>query len=165
MYDHSLRNISIRAASANDARSISGLLRSLSHTYVASPAAPGAERLLATLTEGSIAAFISRADVFYLVAESANGELAGAAAMQDHRAVAHLFVSPSYQGLGLGRRLWESLRDDALRAGNPGSFTVKSSVGAVPIYEKFGFRVVSPRVEKDGGVYVPMALELPRSGR
>ena len=153
-------NISIRHASGSDARNISRLLRSLSHTYITSPGGAGAERFLATLTEEAIAAFIKRADVFYLIAESPTNELVGAAAMQGNRTVAHLFVSPHYQGRGLGRQLWESLRHNALRAGNPGSFSVKSSVSAVPIYQRFGFIVVSPKIEKNGGAYVPMALEL-----
>ena len=155
-----LANISIRNASVNDALNISRLLRSLSHTYITSPGEAGAERFLATLSEEAIAAFIKRADVFYLIAESAANELVGAAAMQANRTVAHLFVSPQYQGRGLGRQLWVSLRDNAFRAGNPGSFSVNASVSAVPIYQRFGFIVVSPKIEKDGGAYVPMALEL-----
>jgi GNAT superfamily N-acetyltransferase len=154
-----LPNIFIRRAVVSDAQGVSNLLRSLSHTYTISLDGAGAERFLATLTERAIAAFIERSDVYYLIAESATKELIGAAAMQSNRTIAHLFVSPHYQGRGLGRQLWESLRDNALGAGNPGSFTVKSSVGAVPIYESFGFVVVSPKIEKDGGTHVSMVLD------
>jgi len=97
-----LPNIAIRQATVSDAARISGLLRSLSHTYTISPDGAGAEPFLATLTETAIAAFILRADVFYLVAESATKDLVGAAAMQGNHTVAHLFVSPHYQGRGDG---------------------------------------------------------------
>jgi hypothetical protein len=52
------------------------------------------------------------------------------------------------------------MQDHALRAGNPGVFTVNSSVVAVPVYERFGFVMAGARVEKNGGRYVPMKLDL-----
>jgi GNAT superfamily N-acetyltransferase len=67
------------------------------------------------------------------------------------------------RGVGLGRRLWERLRDHALRSGNPGLFKVNSSINAVPVYERFGFVIAAPRVERFGGDYVPMILRLARS--
>ena len=81
----------------------------------------------------------------------------------ENQKVEHLFVDPGYQGIGLGRRLWEHLRDDALRSGNPGLFKVNSSLNAVPIYERFGFVVESPKVERYGGAYVPMIRRLAAS--
>ena len=150
----------IRVATSVDAQRISRLLRSLSHTFTLSPTGEGAEAFFATITEPAIAALIKRDDIVYLVAETVpDGKLAGAAAMRDNRVLCHLFVDPAYQGAGLGRRLWECLRDRALRAGNPGTFIVNSSINAVPVYEKFGFVVASARVEKHGGAYVPMVLE------
>jgi GNAT superfamily N-acetyltransferase len=105
---------------------------------------------------------LARTDVGYLVAEtSSEALLAGAAGMSDDGALLHLFVAPAYQRQGLGRRLWELLRDRVLRAGNPGVFRVNSSVGAVPIYQRFGFRVNGARVERHGGAYVPMVFGLP----
>lgn len=83
----------------------------------------------------------------------------GAAAISDNQNVEHLFVEPACQGAGLGRRLWEQLRDHALQSGNPGLFKVNSSLNAVPIYERFGFVIAAPKVEKFGGAYVPMILK------
>ena len=152
----------IRFATSADATRISALLHSLSHTYTLSPTGEGAEAFFETISEAGIRAMLARTDVGYLVAEvSAHSPLAGAAAMSDKGAVLHLFVAPMYQGRGLGRRLWELLRDRALRAGNPGVFTVNSSIGAVPVYERFGFRVNGDRVEKHGGAYIPMVLRPP----
>jgi GNAT superfamily N-acetyltransferase len=116
---------------------------------------PGISRLLST--------FIGRRDVVYLVAATSTTELVGAAAISGDQKVEHLFVDPAYQGIGLGRRLWEHLRDHALRSGNPGLFKVNSSLNAVPIYERFGFIIAAPKVEQYGGAYVPMILKLAAS--
>lgn len=78
---------------------------------------------LATLEVPAVAAFIARSDVMYVVAESGDA-LAGAAALRGHRSVEHLFVDVAYLRMGLGRRLWETLRDAALQGGNPGVFSV-----------------------------------------
>lgn len=37
-------------------------------------------------------------------------------------------------------------------------YTVNSSLLAVPVYERFGFRRVSPTVEQSGIAFVPMRL-------
>jgi GNAT superfamily N-acetyltransferase len=158
-----LNDISIRIASNSDVPGISRLLRSLSHTYIVSPDDPEVDKFLATLTEGAISAFIGRPDVVYLIAATSTTELVGAAAISGDRKVEHLFVDPVYQGIGLGRRLWEHLRDHALRFGNPGQFTVNSSLNAVPIYERFGFVIAATKVERYGGAYVPMILKHPTS--
>jgi GNAT superfamily N-acetyltransferase len=153
-----LSDIPIRIAIDSDVPGISRLLRSLSHTYIVSPDDPEVDKFLATLTESAISAFVGRSDVVYIVAVESATKLVGAAAMSGNQKVEHLFVDPAYQGLGLGRRLWEHLRDHALRTGNPGLFKVNASLVAVPIYERFGFVIAAPRVERYGGAYVPMIL-------
>jgi GNAT superfamily N-acetyltransferase len=154
-----LNDISIRIAINSDVAGISRLLRSLGHTYIVSPDDPEVDKFFATLTEGAISTFIGRSDVVYLVAATSTTELVGAAAISGDQKVEHLFVDPAYQGIGLGRRLWEHLRDHALRSGNPGLFKVNSSLDAVPIYERFGFVIAAPKVERYGGAYVPMILK------
>ena len=58
--------------------------------------------------------------------------------------------------------LWECLREQVLQAAHRGPFTVHSSVNAVPVYERFGFKVSGARLQRLGGTCVPMRLELPR---
>lgn len=154
-----LNDISIRIAIIGDVLGISLLLRSLSHTYIVSPDDPEVDKFLATLTEGAISAFIGRRDVVYFVAVTPTTELVGAAAISGAQQVEHLFVDSAYQGIGLGRRLWEHLRDHALRSGNPGFFKVNSSLNVVPVYERLGFVIAAPTVERYGGAYVPMILK------
>ena len=152
-------DIHIRGAVETDAPGISRLLGSLSYTYIVSPDDPDVGKFLATLTESAISKFIKRSDILYLVAINSSSILVGSAAISGNYRVEHLFVDPAYQGIGLGRRLWERLRDHALRSGNPGRFEVNSSVNAVPIYERFGFAIAAPKVERYGGAYIPMVLK------
>lgn len=151
-------SVSIREATGADAGQISSLLRSLSHTFTTYADGRGAEAFFATLTESAISRVLASSDAVYWVAES-KSDLVAVAGLRGNERIAHLFVDPKYQGLGLARRLWEILRDQALRAGNPGVFTVNSSLVAVPVYQRFGFVVADAKVEKDGGAYVPMRLE------
>ncbi|MGH8218762.1 MAG: GNAT family N-acetyltransferase [Steroidobacteraceae bacterium] len=44
-----------------------------------------------------------------------------------------------------------------MRAGYAGAFTVHSSVAAVPVYERFGFKVSDERIDRNRGASVPMA--------
>ena len=151
-------NISIREATRADAGQIASLLRSLSHTFTTYADGRGAEAFFARLTESAIAAVLASSDAVYWVAES-NSDVVAVAGLRGNERISHLFVEPKYQGLGLARKLWGILRDQALQAGNPGVFTVNSSVVAVPVYQRFGFVVAGAKVEKDGGAYVPMRLE------
>jgi GNAT superfamily N-acetyltransferase len=151
-------DVAIRLAIDRDVPGISRLLQSLSRTYVVSADDPDVEKFFATLTESAISTFIGRCDVVYLVAATSTFEVVGAAAMSGEQQVEHLFVDAAHQGMGLGRRLWERLRDHALRSGNPGLFKVNSSLNAVPIYERFGFVIAAPKVERCGGAYIPMIL-------
>jgi len=96
----------------------------------------------------------------YHVAEAA-GEIVGVVGVRDGSHLYHLFVAEEHQGRGLGRTLWEHAKAQCLRRGRPAAFTVNSSRGAVPVYERFGFKVAVPEQEIDGVRFVPMRLELP----
>nr|MBO2513883.1 hypothetical protein [Gammaproteobacteria bacterium] len=88
------------------------------------------------------------------------GEIVGVVGMRDGSHVYHLFVAEEHQGRGLGRVLREHAKAECLRRGRPAAFTVNSSRGAVPIYERFGFRIAAPEQEVEGVRFVPMRLEL-----
>lgn len=155
----------IRIATAADAGRISALLTSFSHTYLVTPTPEEAQAFLRTISEPSIRGLMSRDDMNYIVAEDrASGALAGAAAMQRDGVLFHLFVATPYQRQGLGRRLWECLRNRAIETGHSGIFKVYSSLNAVPVYERLGFKISGERIDKNGGAAVPMTCELPAQG-
>jgi GNAT superfamily N-acetyltransferase len=152
----------IRPATPADAAAISALILGVSPSFTLRPDGEGAEDFLATLAPDAIAGYLASPEYAYRVAEE-DGAPAGVVAVRENRHLYHLFVAPSFQGRGLSRRLWDAAMDAALRAGNPGEFTVNSSLYAVAIYEKFGFRPTDPRVEQHGIAWVPMKLVLPRA--
>ncbi len=79
-------------------------------------------------------------------------------ALRDNQHLFHLFVAPTYHGTGLARRLWEVVRNAAVAKGNPGDFTVNSSLNAVVVYSKFGFIPTSEVKQMHGISFQPMAV-------
>jgi GNAT superfamily N-acetyltransferase len=153
----------IRPATPADAGAISALIHSVSHFFTLHPDGEGAEEFFAELTPEVIGGRLASPEYRYLVAED-EGALAGVVAIRENRHLYHLFVAPDAHRRGLARRLWTTAMNDALDAGNPGEFTVNSSVYAVPVYERFGFRATGPRVETRGIAFVPMKLVLAGAG-
>jgi ribosomal protein S18 acetylase RimI-like enzyme len=111
-----------------------------------------------TVTEENVLGYVTESDGRYQVA-MLNGELAGVVSIRDNSHLFHLYVAERFHRRGIARALWQAARDDALKRGNPGRFTVKSSPYAVGVYERFGFRATGPRAEQGGLVYVPMLLD------
>ena len=82
--------------------------------------------------------------------------LAGVLAISDKSHVNYFFVQPAYQKLGIGRQLLHF----ALRSGVVGnSLTVRSSLFAVPVYERLGFLAVEPPKISNGMHYQTMVAK------
>lgn len=149
----------IREATGDDAPAISALALSLARFFLADPEDPGAaESFFRTLAPEAIAASLAGGRFRYHLAE-VDGALAGVVGMRDHSHLFHLFVAEPFHRRGIGRRLWEAARDAALAAGNPGRFTVNSSLSALEVYRGFGFQPAGEPLRKDGIAFVPMQLE------
>jgi GNAT superfamily N-acetyltransferase len=76
--------------------------------------------------------------------------------MQDHWHLYHLFVAKGYQRGGLGGRLWQLLRDDALRAGPPRCFKANVPRCAIAAYTRLGFKADGPVRNEKGVRFQPM---------
>ncbi|WP_026374113.1 GNAT family N-acetyltransferase [Agrococcus lahaulensis] len=61
------------------------------------------------------------------------------------------YVVPEHRGAGLGRRLAEAVLDEARRRGLE-HVTVHSSVDAIPVYERAGFRSNPRSLYADGAI-------------
>ncbi len=97
---------------------------------------------------------------FMLVAVLA-GELAGVVEVRDNSHITLLFVREEYHRRGVARRLAEEALGRAMFARCClDRLTVHSSLFAVPVYERLGFRRLGPEEEKDGIRYIPMARAL-----
>jgi GNAT superfamily N-acetyltransferase len=147
----------IRTATIADAGAISAMIGSVMHHLTLHPDGAGAERFIETMAPAAIAEAIGAPNMRYLA--GFDGErLAGAVALRDNRHLFHLFVAPAFQRRGYATRLWEVVRDEAIARGNPGHFTVNSSMLAVPLYQSLGFRTAGERTEMNGIAFLPMAL-------
>lgn len=149
----------IRPATPADAGAISALIHGVSAYFTLHPDGEGADEFFATITPEAIAGYLASPAYAYRVAED-DGALAGVVAIRDNTHLYHLFVAAAHHGRGLARELWTEAMQAALEAGNPGEFTVNSSVYAQPVYERFGFRPTGPRVEEKGIAFIPMKLVL-----
>jgi GNAT superfamily N-acetyltransferase len=147
----------VRIATIEDAPQISALINGLSHPFFLTPGGEGAEIFIQSISETAVQGYIMAPNFCYQVAES-EGQLVGVVAVRDNSHLYHLFISPAFQGRGMARELWQSAKEQAIRAGNPRRFTVNSSLGAVPVYERFGFVSTESTVAKHGISFQPMVL-------
>ncbi|WP_070964373.1 GNAT family N-acetyltransferase [Vibrio sonorensis] len=95
---------------------------------------------------------------FYTVKLLCDGELVGFAAIRDSNYITQLFVEPSKQGKGLGRRLL----DDLINSSFADAIELKSSIAAVNFYQNNGFEIVGEEGNHNGIRYVPMKKQLSR---
>lgn len=141
----------IRPASTSDAEEISRLINSLAHHFLAAPSCPQAAAFLETLTPTAIARRIVAPGFRSYVAQEA-AEIQGFLAMRDDSHLYHLFVRAGGQRKGIGRALWEH----AAAQSGQSTFTVNSSLYAVPMYERLGFIAQGQAQTANGLVFVPM---------
>lgn len=150
----------IAPARPEQAAKISSLIKSLAHYFVPDESREVAQAFLATFEPPAIEALLADASCRYYAATQGDA-LVGVCALKDGRKVYHLFVASEAHGRGVARALWERASADA-RCGEPaaggGVFTVNSSVHAVPVYERLGFRPTGPQQERNGVRFVPMEL-------
>jgi GNAT superfamily N-acetyltransferase len=88
----------------------------------------------------------------WLVAASSDS-LAGVLAISDSSHVKYFFVHPDFQKLGIGRQLWEFALFNRLLSTK---VTVRSSLFAVPVYERLGFKAIEPQKTFNGMNYQTM---------
>jgi GNAT superfamily N-acetyltransferase len=145
----------IQLASPSEAPAISALISALAPFCTLSPDGAGAEGFFDSISPEAIAGYIGAPNFRYRSAW-VDGQLAAVVAMRDNTHLYHLFVAAPFHRRGIARQLWELARREAVERGNPGRFTVNSTVFAVPMYESFGFRCAGARQEANGIAFVPM---------
>jgi GNAT superfamily N-acetyltransferase len=138
------RNLRIRSATAGDAPAISQLIASV---------------MPALAQEKDVAQWVTDPAYKYL-AGWVGDTLAGVVALRDNTHVFHLFVHPTMQRRGLGRKLWLHAKAYAVAAGNRSGLSVNAVPASVPVYEKFGFVATGEQLETNGMACVPMHLSL-----
>jgi GNAT superfamily N-acetyltransferase len=153
----------VEPATVSDAAEISALIVELSEPFYLLPSREGAEPFLSSVSAEAERGYMSAGNFSYYVAKS-NNRLAGIVALRDNSHLFHLFVAKAFQGKGLASQLWRVAKAEAQQAGNPGEFTVNSSLNAVPVYERFGF-VRQGEVQRMHGIFFqPMRLRSGQNG-
>jgi GNAT superfamily N-acetyltransferase len=148
----------IRFATPDDAPAIHALIMTLQPMLTIAPDGEGADQFLASVQPEVIAANIRAENYRYQLA-LVGGTLAGVVAIRDNTHLFNLYVAQPCHGQGIGRRLWQSAREDAQQRGNPGRFTVNASAYAERMYLKWGFRPTDAMQEQHGIRYLPMLLD------
>ena len=140
----------LRPAGPSDAAACAALVRALTPGADSQTLPEGMDRFLASIAAPRQASYI--ADYRYRVADDAQGQLMGLAALKPPRHLFHLFVAKDWQGRGLGLRLFR-----AATAGDEHlPLTVNSSLAAVGFYARLGFRPTQALQFNDGIHYLPM---------
>ena len=152
-----IEGLTIRPAVDADAQAISALIYSQLHHRSPAPIGPAPPEFLAGFAPETIREHIGSSRYRYLVA-LIEGQLVGVLGIRDGQTIMHLFVADSCQRRGIASALWGRAKSDLLAAADEINLVVKSSIYAIPVYERFGFKVSGPRVEGAGVTYVPMQL-------
>lgn len=151
--------VRMRLAVAEDSVQVARLLRRVARRWVwpdqPASAIPLIQRGMSALAvRGAIAAGKRYHTAW------ADDRLVGVLAMRDDCHVFQLFVTASWQGKGVARRLWHRALNDAIRRAGTQRFTVNSSRVAVSVYRRLGFVPISGEVASPLGVLsTPMVYE------
>lgn len=145
--------LSICKAQVSDASEIKDLVSSLSNFYLEEKNSSLPLWFSKTLEVSEFERRLS-SDEFTNFVYLDNNAIIGYISIKSKSHLYHLFVDEKYQGRGVSKKLWNYVMS------NLGSnhYTVRSSVYAVPVYKKFGFRESGPLESKDGISFQVMNL-------
>lgn len=147
--------MSIRKATVDDALDIKALIASLSHFYLDNKDAAIPEWFLRTLDASEFERRLSN-DWFTHFVYVEESEIVGYLAMRGGCHLFHLFVAETHQRKGISKALWRHATSGA----KPKEYTLRSSLYAVPVYQRFGFTEYGAVERKEGLVFQTMRKTL-----
>jgi GNAT superfamily N-acetyltransferase len=149
--------VSIRHALVTDASGISKLIASTSEICCFSEVAPCPDWYLISLLPQAIKTLIASERMVFLLALH-DQTIAGVLAIEDKSSIKYFFVDPEHQKTGIGKLLWQYAR----RNGEfDATIKVRSSLFAVPVYERLGFISIEPAGCFNGLHYQSMVAHNP----
>ncbi len=152
-------DLHFRAGLTTDAQAVSHLIMLFAKDFCINPDGSGADIFHQSVSATAELAYLAD-DRYHFILAMQDETLAGFIALRDHSHLFHLFVDPAFQGHGLATVLWQRARQDAASQGNRTGFTVNSSLNAIPVYERFGFKATGQVVEMHGIAFLPMQFQL-----
>jgi len=147
--------MNIRTAEGADANKIRELVLSLSRVYLASNAEKLPEWLSKSLDLKEFK-YRLKSKEFKNVVYIINEKIVGYISIKNKNHIYHLFVASEHQNKGVAKVLWENIH----KINNESTYTVRSSLCAVPVYESFGFKKTSSITKKDNVKYQEMVLDV-----
>ena len=154
-----MSGIEYREAAVQDGDAISDLIMESQRLFCFHEYTPEGQELMAEVCgRKALKHYLERGDV-YFVAES-DGKIIGVAGIRDNEHLAHNFVEANWHRQGISKRLWELASGECLRRGNPGSFDLRASTYAIPVYLKWGFVQTGPTDQEYGITSTPMKLDM-----
>ncbi|MFZ6766025.1 GNAT family N-acetyltransferase [Undibacterium sp. Di26W] len=151
-------DLHFRAGLTTDAKIISDLIMLFAKDFSINPDGSGADLFHQSVSITAEQAYLADSRYHFILAMQ-DDTLAGFIALRDHSHLFHMFVAPAFQGQGLATVLWQHARQYAASQGQSTSFTVNSSLNAIPVYERFGFKAKGQVVEMHGIVFLPMQFQ------
>jgi len=148
----------IRPASLEDAEVLSHLVHRVVSYFTIHQDGRGAEPFFSSITSTAMAERLQSPQFRYWIAVDIQQEIIGAVGIRDNSHLYHLFVDPQHHQRGYGTQLWMHVKAYALANGNPGVFTVNSSLFAEKMYRQFGFVATAEKQEMHGLAFIPMTL-------
>ncbi|MCV2402428.1 GNAT family N-acetyltransferase [Marinomonas sp. C2222] len=147
----------IRVAASGDAKAIQSLVMSLSHFYLEDIEAPLPKWFLKTLSLDAVIDRLTSSEYQTLVYVE-DGIVCGYVSIKSESHLYHLFVCEEHQGKGIARQLWNAITSGS----DVNTYTVRSSLYAVPVYERLGFQRTGEVASKEGICYLAMSAVLKR---
>lgn len=126
----------IREAIESDVAGISELIHRVSTKCNFSKTEPCPQWFIDSIKPDVLQPLIVSDDYLWLIAME-RGELTGVLALFEGNLVKYFFVHPKFHRRGVARALWQQVTHE-LRS----EISVRSSLFAVPFYEKLGFKTV-----------------------
>ena len=155
--------MNFRRGNPSDADNITQLIASFQSELTDDPFGAGAESYLTSVSTDAERQYLESDRYTYIVAESGSS-LAGFVAIRDKTHLFHLFVEKNYQRHGLARTLWKIALSSEYSIPSSCTFTVNSSLIAVPVYTAFGFVPVGEVKHVHGISFLPMQLNDTQNG-
>lgn len=143
----------IRKARLMDSKALAKLVYSLSHFYLQNDTDQLPDWFIKPLTEKAFNARLLSENYTTLLCEL-DGKIVGYVSMRAGNHLHHLFVDVDHHGKGIARHLWQAIMELCPSE----EYFLRSSIYAVPVYEKFGFEVSGDVSEKEGIQFQPMSM-------
>ena len=147
-------HIIIRKAVKRDAKSLSQLAINLSHFYLKDKHAELPEWFAETLHINEFERRLEN-DYFTHFIAVQHDKIVGYITMRGENHLYHLFVAETAQGKGISRRLWEHISSTF----PSDTYALRSSIHAIPVYQRFGFTTHGEPGERDGICYQEMKFK------